>query len=210
MITSKSKNVLIIDSEIGNIGSVYRAVIKIGHKPIISNNKKKFNNVNHIILPGVGSFDYGMKTLQDHDLIDSLNTAVNEKRIPLLGICLGMQLLASKGFENNKETDGLNFIPGNIEKFKISNELKLPHLGWNEVYHNNENPLFKNIPNNKDFYFVHNYFFNSFDEQYVIGKTYYGTEFTSAVNKSNIYGVQFHPEKSLKFGIKLLENFLSI
>ncbi len=210
MIMSKNKNVLIIDSNIGNIGSVYRALNKLDYKPLISNKKKDFENVSHIILPGVGSFDYGMKFLKDYDLIESLNIAVKQRGIPLLGICLGMQLLASKGFENNKETDGLCFIPGSVEKLKISNDFKLPHLGWNEVHYKNVNPLLKEIPNGKDFYFVHNYYFNSFDDKYIVAKTNYGNEFPSIINKLNIYGVQFHPEKSLKFGIKLLENFLKI
>jgi len=205
----KYKNVLIIDSKIGNIGSLKRAISKIGYNYTVSNKFEKNLDISHIILPGVGSFDNGIKILKQNDLIHKIIYAVQEKGIPILGICLGMQLFASKGFENNQITDGLNLIPGIVKKLETDSNLKLPHLGWNEVDQDSENKLFKNIPNKKDFYFVHNYFFEPNKKNHIIGKTIYGSTFASALNKSNIYGVQFHPEKSLNYGLQLLDNFIN-
>ncbi len=207
---SKTKKVLILDSDIGNVGSVYRAVKQVGYTPLVSNKKIDFNEVTHIILPGVGSFDHGMKKLLDYDLYDTLIETVVQRKIPILGICLGMHLLASKGYENNKETKGLNFIPGNVIKFDIDKNYKIPHMGWNEVRHDEKNILFQDIQNKKDFYFVHSYIFETENETQIKARTFYGNEFVSAVNKDNIYGVQFHPEKSLSNGVKLIRNFLSI
>ena len=204
-----NKSVLIVDSDIGNVGSVYRALKNIGCNPIVSNKKKDLLSVTHIILPGVGSFDHGMEKLNKCDLSENIIKATMEKGIPLLGICLGMQLLATIGFEN-KQTKGLNLIPGSVEKLMIPDDFRVPHLGWNQVSHTSNNKLLKSIPDNKDFYFVHSYVFKSKYKKNVIGKTNYGKDFASIINKANIYGVQFHTEKSLKFGIKLLENFIKI
>ncbi len=206
---SKIKNVLIIESEIGNTGSVSRAIKNLGYNPIISNKKEDILSSSHIILPGVGSFDKGISKLEKYDLKYNLIRAVNEKGILLLGICLGMQLLATTGFEN-KKTQGLDMIPGTIEKLNVNSELRLPHIGWNQVKFNNTNKLLIDIPNDKDFYFVHSYFFKPKFKKCELGFTNYGMNFTSIINKDNIFGVQFHPEKSLKFGIKLIENFLKI
>jgi len=204
------KKILILDTDIGNVGSVYRAIENIGYRPIISNKKADFKAVSHIIFPGVGSFDHGMQKLLDYDLCNTLVETVIEKGIPLLGICLGMHLLASTGYENNKETKGLNFIPGKVEKLKVDAGYKIPHMGWNEVTHDENTMLFQNIKNNKDFYFVHSYIFQTQNEKDITARTTYGTEFVSAINKDNIYGVQFHPEKSLSNGVKLIHNFLKI
>ena len=209
MIISKNKKVLVIESEIGNTGSVLRAIKNLGYDPLISKKKEDILSSSHIILPGVGSFDKGMAKLEQYDLSNNLIRAANEKGINILGICLGMQMLATTGYEN-KETKGLNLIPGTIERLNIDKSLRLPHIGWNQVKFNVLNKLTKNIPDEKDFYFVHSYFFKSKFKKYEVGFTNYGMSFTSIINKDNIYGVQFHPEKSLKFGIKLIENFLKI
>ena len=207
---SNSKKILILDTNIGNVGSVYRAIKNIGHHPLISNNKADFKDVTHIIFPGVGSFDHGMEKLLEYDLCNILAEAVINKKTPFLGICLGMHLLASIGYENNKETKGLNFIPGKVEQLDIDTKYKIPHMGWNEVNHDEKNILFQNIQNKKDFYFIHSYIFKTENKNEIKAKTIYGTEFVSAINKDNIYGVQFHPEKSLSDGIKLISNFLNI
>ena len=204
-----NKKIIIIDSNFCNVGSVYRSIKKIGYEAIVTKNAKQFSSASHIILPGVGSFDSGMKNLQENELGEQIKYAATNKSIPLLGICLGMHLLGTVGFENG-ETNGLDLISGTVKKFNLNKKYKIPHMGWNEVFFNTKNKIFKNIEDQKDFYFVHSYYFEAKDQSNIIGKTVYGEEFASIINKENIFGVQFHPEKSLKFGIKILENFLKL
>ena len=161
-----------------------------------------------MILPGVGSFNYGMSKLIEKKLYEPLLDSVINKQIPFLGICLGMQMLATKGFENNVETMGLNLIGGDVNKIRSNNKIKLPHMGWNEVDQSKKVRLFENIKNNKDFYFVHSYAFNPKDKSTISSYSKYGEKFVSSIEKNNIFGVQFHPEKSLDDGITLLKNFL--
>jgi glutamine amidotransferase len=209
MTISNNKKIIIIDSNFCNVGSVYRSIQKSGYQAIITKDAKYFSSASHIILPGVGSFDSGMKNLQENDLGEQIKYAASKKSIPLLGICLGMHLLGTIGFENG-ETKGLDLISGSAKKFNLSKKFKIPHMGWNEVVFDSENKIFENIENKKDFYFVHSYYFEAQDKNHIIGKTIYEKEFASVINKENIFGVQFHPEKSLKFGIKILENFLKL
>ena len=206
--TILNNKVAIIDLEIGNIGSIFRALKKIDCNPFLCENKNSFFTASHIVLPGVGSFDYGMSKLIEKKLYEPLVESIEKNKIPFLGICLGMQLLATRGFENNNETNGLNLVPGNVNKIKIKNKLKLPHIGWNEVSQVKKSQLFENLENNKDFYFVHSYTFDPEDKSVVVSQTDYGDQFVSTIAKDNIYGVQFHPEKSLDNGISLLKNFL--
>jgi imidazole glycerol-phosphate synthase subunit HisH len=206
--TTINKEIAIIDLEIGNIGSVFRALKKIGSNPIICQKKSDFFSASKIILPGVGSFNYGMSKLIEKNLYEPLLDSVINKQIPFLGICLGMQMLATKGFENNVETMGLNLIGGDVNKIRSNNKIKLPHMGWNEVDQSKKVKLFENIKNNKDFYFVHSYAFNPKDKSTISSYSTYGEKFVSSIEKNNIYGVQFHPEKSLDDGITLLKNFL--
>ena len=207
--TTINKEIAIIDLEIGNIGSVFRALKKIGSNPIICQKKSDFFSASKIILPGVGSFNYGMSKLIEKNLYEPLLDSVINKQIPFLGICLGMQMLATKGFENNVETMGLNLIGGDVNKIRSNNKIKLPHMGWNEVDQSKKVKLFENIKNNKDFYFVHSYAFNPKDKSTISSYSTYGEKFVSSIEKNNIYGVQFHPEKSLDDGITLLKNFLA-
>jgi glutamine amidotransferase len=202
-----NKKIVIIDSDICNVGSVQRAIKKIGFEAKISRNKDDINNSTHIILPGVGSFNEGIRSLEKFNLIEILKTNVKTNNKPLLGICLGMHLLAKKGFENG-ENLGLNFISGEVKELSsLNNELKLPHMGWNEVNFKKD-ALLENIDNNKDFYFVHRYFFDTKQINDIVATTSYGIEFPSIIKNKNIYGVQFHPEKSMKNGLKLLNNFI--
>ena len=207
--TILNKKIIIIDSNFCNTGSVYRAIKKIGYEPIITKNAKYFSSASHIILPGVGSFDYGMQNLQENELGEQIRYASTQKGIPLLGICLGMHLLGKIGFENGK-TKGLDLIPGSVKKLNLNKKYKIPHMGWNEVLFKSDNKIFNGIINKKDFYFIHSYYFEPDDAKHIIGVTVYEKKFASVINKENIYGVQFHPEKSLKFGIKILENFLKL
>jgi len=205
-----NKKIVIIDLGIGNVGSVKRAIHHFGYQAIVSNKHEDINSATHLILPGVGSFDEGMKKICANQITEILVEMAKIKNIPILGICLGMHLLATKGYENNKETNGLNIIPGLVKKLKNNTEFKLPHIGWNEVVFKKENKIFKNILDNSDFYYIHSYEFICQDEVNSIGISNYYNNFTSVVNQNNIYGVQFHPEKSLEQGLQIIKNFLEI
>ena len=205
-----NKKIVIIDLEIGNVGSVKRAIHHFGYQTIVSNRHEDINSATHLILPGVGSFDEGMKKIHANRIKEILVEMVKIKNIPILGICLGMQLFATKGYENKKETNGLNIIPGLVKKLKNNTEFKLPHIGWNNVVFKKKNKIFKNILDNSDFYYIHSYEFICQDEVSIIGISNYYHNFTSVVNQNNIYGVQFHPEKSLEQGLQIIKNFLEI
>jgi len=201
--------VAIVDYDMGNIDSVVRAVEEVGERPLVTDKESDFETATSIILPGVGSFAIGVRNLRQKGLNKILARQVIENRIPFLGICLGMQLLAETGFEGEKAS-GLGWIEGEVVKFlpKTMGE-KIPHVGWNEVNTCRASALFKNIPAGKDFYFTHSYHFVPRRNQDVLALTAYCGNFISAVQKDNIFGVQFHPEKSLRFGLKLLDNFFS-
>ena len=201
--------VVVIDYEMGNTDSVVRALEKCGAEVFLSNKENDLNTASHIILPGVGAFKKGMENIYRLGLKKHLEEQVINNKIPFLGICLGMQLLATKGYEHG-ENDGLGWIEGSVKYFNSTqkNE-RIPHIGWNEVKFENSK-LFSGVDFNSDFYFVHSYHFVCKKPSNIIAKTPYCGEFVSAINKNNIYGVQFHPEKSQAFGQILLKNFLSI
>ena len=212
---NSQKNILVIDYQIGNVSSVINAVKKLGYKVKLSNKKDDFNKASHLILPGVGSFEVGMANIIKSGIKDIIIDYVRNKKIPILGICLGMQLFATEGYENAKGhenktvTKGLNLIEGEVIKLESKSE-KLPHIGWNTVYFKKKNQLNKDLEPNRDFYFVHSYCFKCTNDSEVLGTTNYGSTFTSIIKKNNIYGMQFHPEKSLDKGLTLLKNFLEI
>jgi|TARA_B100000282_G_scaffold154928_1_gene111528 glutamine amidotransferase len=207
----------IIDYGCGNIRSVYNAFNLISKKKklkiVISSNKSDIERSSHLVLPGVGSYETCINGLRNSNLIDSILKKVNIEKKPFLGICVGMQMLASKGFENG-EFLGLNWIKGNVKKIKKSHELlKIPHMGWNNLLIKKENSFIKKLKEKIDkpsisAYFVHSYNFETEDSKNKIMTTNYGQEITAMVSKENIIGVQFHPEKSHKFGIKFLETFI--
>ncbi len=188
----------------GNLRSVRKALEKIGQESIITNNHDAIKQSDKIILPGVGAFKDAMTNLHKLGLVEILNQEVIEKKKPFLGICLGMQLIA-KSSEEFGNTTGLGWIDAKIVKFPKS-ALKIPHIGWNEVNFINPTKLFNNIPNKKDFYFVHSYYFDT-DEKYGIGRCNYGIDFVCAIQKENIFATQFHPEKSQTYGLEILKNF---
>lgn len=202
--------VLIIDYGMGNIDSMCRAIEDCGGDVIVSNKKDDFELATHIILPGVGSFSIAMENLSKYGLIEVIKEQALIKKIPFLGVCLGMQLLATKGYEGG-ETNGLGLIEGEVVIFNSkSNEYRIPHIGWNEVHFTRDNILFTDIPDGKDFYFVHSYHFKCKNKNDILAYTPYCENFVSVVNKENIFGTQFHPEKSQRVGFELLKNFLSI
>lgn len=203
---------------LGNLGSVISAVSRLGFNSVRYNSppsESEYNQFSHVILPGVGSFHSGMTALRDSGFSIWLKDKWCKEKKPLLGICLGMQLLATRGSEGSQSEipiEGLDLIPGEIKKIRTKRELLLPHIGWNEVvWINSKNKLIsKNIPKISDFYFVHSYFFDSEVESNILAKTSYGDLFPSVVQKDLCIGVQFHPEKSQKFGEDLLKNFLKM
>ncbi len=204
------KNVVIVDYGMGNVDSVKRAVEECGGNPLISRRPLDFEKASCIILPGVGAFSEAIKNIKKFRLEELLSKLVLKQGIPFLGICLGMQVLAEKGFEG-KETAGLGWIEGKVKELqpRKSNE-RIPHVGWNEVIFVQDSPLLKGIPSGKDYYFVHSYHFVCRNKKNIIAYTSYCGKFISAISKDNIYGVQFHPEKSQNAGFQLIKNFLSL
>jgi glutamine amidotransferase len=196
----------IIDYGMGNLQSVRSALELLGCNVQISDSHKAFADADALILPGVGAFGEAISNLQQRKLIEPLQRAVVEERKPLLGICLGMQLLADSSEERGNFC-GLSLIPGQIKIVPVSGGLRLPHIGWNGVEVLKKEPLFNDIPEGGAFYFVHSYHFDC-DRAYVAGVTDYGMDITAAVQKGHIFGVQFHPERSQRKGLYLLRNFV--
>ena len=200
--------VVIIDYGMGNVGSVKNAFASLGEEAVISRKEEDIKSASHIVLPGVGAFKKGMENIHYFGLVDILRREVLEKQKPFLGICLGMQLLAEKGYEFG-EHDGLGWIQGEAVKLDAG-KLPLPHIGWNNIHIARENKLLKDVENDQDFYFVHSYVFKTKNSDDIAATTEYGSEFNSVISKNNIFGVQFHPEKSQRAGKLLLENFLKL
>ena len=203
-------DIVIIDYGIGNIKSLYSALSFFNIKVLISNDESKILAAKGLILPGVGAFKSGMNNLLKLNL-DLILKKYIETNKPILGICLGMQLL----FESSEEfgfCKGLGFIEGKV--LKLKNEKKLPHIAWGEMKKNNfdENFILDGIDNNTDFYFVHSYVipYPKYKDNMIASTKYYNQEFCSVIKKGNIYGTQFHPEKSGINGLKLLENFIKL
>jgi len=203
--------ITVVDYGIGNT----RAFINIYeslHIPVkIAGNKKDLQNAEKLILPGVGSFDYAMKNLEESGMKETLNQLVLEAKIPVLGVCLGMQMMAESSEEGNCE--GLGWIKGIVKKIdieKVQHQRKLPHMGWNEVRFVKENLLIDEVDNGSFFYFLHSYYIDCYKKDEILAVSEFAGEFASAVHTGNIYGTQFHPEKSHSYGEKLLFNFANL
>jgi len=198
----------IVDYNMGNLASVNNAFKKIGAGAEIVNDADKLKNYDKLVFPGVGAFGDAMEHLKDTNLDESMREFVKSGKY-VIGVCLGMQLLfeSSEEFGNHA---GLGIIPGKVVKFdkNAMQGHKIPHMGWNKMFFNKKTPLFEGIED-PYLYFVHSYHAVC-DEEYVIGKTVYGYEFVSAVNKENVFGFQPHPEKSHNAGLKILENFVKL
>ena len=204
--------IIIIDYGSGNVASVYNALRNIDSNCVIeiTNNESELKSSTHIILPGVGAFNDCMQGLrQQPNFLSELRKQVIKEKKPFLGICVGMQVLASIGFENG-EHQGLNFINGRVEKLAEKN-LKIPHMGWNELMiKNNKHPLLKNIAQGDHFYFANSYHFICQNENNVLAQVQYGSNKINAIiAKENIVGAQFHPEKSAEKGLEFLKNFIN-
>ena len=209
--------IAIIDYESGNLKSVSKAVELASNNILnksdvkIINSANELKNFDKIVLPGQGSFKQCYQSFLSIDgIVDELNSAVLEKQKPILGICVGMQLFSSFG-EEDGGSKGFDWIKGKVNKINlIDKNLKLPHMGWNNISINQKSKLFSGIENESHFYFVHSFAFDVENEQFISATTNYSTEIVSAIEKDNIFGTQFHPEKSQANGIKMLENFIKL
>ena len=198
----------IIDYGVGNIGSIINMIKKVGGVSEVINDPSKLDKTQKLLLPGVGSFDHGMSNLAAWK--NSLDHVVLEKKTPILGICLGMQLLANRSEEG--KLAGLGWIDADVVRFdaKITEQnLRIPHMGWNTTTVKKENPLINSNEENR-FYFVHSYHMQCKNITDILTESIHGYSFTSSVSKNNIYGVQFHPEKSHKFGMALIKKYLEL
>lgn len=196
----------IVDYGMGNLQSVRNALELLGCEVGISRDPQSLLGADGLVLPGVGAFGEAMGNLRHRNLIDPLRHAVLDEGKPLLGICLGMQLLADSSDERGR-FQGLSLIPGAVREIPVSGGLRLPHIGWNGVSVRKPDPLFCCIPDGGAFYFVHSYRFEC-DDAHVAGVTDYGTPIIAAVQKDRIFGVQFHPERSQCKGLRLLKNYI--
>ena len=196
----------LVDIGVGNLGSLNAALKKLNIPYKSCKNISDFNKITKIILPGVGSFDTFMFLLKKKKLDIIIKDLVG-KNYPILGICLGFQILFEKS-EEGTPSEGLSLLKGKfINLRKCSKKLKVPHTGWNQCSIIKNNKLFKDIPNNSDFYFTHTFVLDNYSKEDVLTKTEYGFQIVSSISKKNLYGVQFHPEKSQINGLKLIKNF---
>lgn len=201
--------ILIVDYGLSNIGSVFRSFEECGAEVLISNSKSDFSIAEKIVLPGVGSFHDAMKCLTELDLVEAIKSEVLNNKIPILGICLGMQILATTGVEGGS-CDGLGLIPGHIEKIIPKQDECVPHMGWNEVNRRRDCPILNNVSNGTDYYFVHSYHFCPNETEHIAAVTPFASGVVSVVQSDNIYGTQFHPEKSQVAGMRVINSFLEI
>ena len=204
------KRVVIADYGMGNLSSVRKALGRCGTEAIVTSDPNTIRDCDRLILPGVGHFGRAMSRLKEFGLIDALNEVGQVRKRPILGICLGMQLFADRSEEGDAE--GLGWIRGDVKHLSIDDGLryKVPQIGWNMVALAKESLLFKNVSAIDQFYFVHSYIFQPHYNVDILTETHYETGFVSAVEKDNIFGVQFHPEKSFDAGEQILTNFLDL
>ncbi|NTW68499.1 MAG: imidazole glycerol phosphate synthase subunit HisH [Chlorobiaceae bacterium] len=201
----------IVDYGLGNIQAFLNVYKRLGVEVVRARSKEDFHGVTKLILPGVGAFDHAMDLLNASGMRQSLEDFVKRDRVPVLGICVGMQILAESSEEGSMS--GLGWVKGCVRSFagnSASSLLPMPHMGWNDVVVGVESPLFKGLENDARFYFLHSYYFDCDEASQAIAHADYGFQFDCAVQADNIYGVQFHPEKSHHWGTILLKNFAEI
>jgi glutamine amidotransferase len=202
--------IVIIDYEMGNVGSIANMIKRVGGESVISNDLATIQSASKLILPGVGAFDSGMQNIDRFGLRSTLNKKVVEEKTPILGICLGMQLLGRRSDEGR--LPGLGWVDAETIRLPSGTQevpkLRIPHMGWNYATPTKTDPLFQGTPENPRFYFVHSFHVVCANPEDVLSRTTYGIPFTSALSHQNIWGTQFHPEKSHSFGMKLFHNFV--
>jgi len=198
----------LIDYGMGNLHSVFNALELIGSDVEICSSPESLKDKDRFILPGVGAFRDCINNLEERGFSQALDELVLEEKRPILGICMGMQVMANRGFEGG-EYAGLGWIEGNVVPIRRMNtRLKIPHVGWNSLDRHADDTLLKGLPENADVYFVHSYYMNCKNKLDVIATCEYGEPLTAAVHRENIFGTQFHPEKSQDYGLRILENFV--
>lgn len=197
--------ITIIDYGMGNLRSIENAVRHLGARVQITEKPNEIEKAEKLIFPGVGSFGKAVENLKDRKIISVIKNSI-QKRIPFLGICLGLQLLF-EGSEEASRSEGLRLFKGKILKFK---EVKIPQIGWNQIKFQKKSKILKGIRDNSFVYFMHSFYPEPLDKSIVVAKTNYGEDFCSAIESQNIFGVQFHPEKSGKAGLKIFKNFIEL
>jgi len=200
--------IAIIDYQMGNLRSVQKAFAKVGHEAIITSDAGELAKASKMVLPGVGAFGDAMAELRRRDLVEPIRQAVSSGK-PFLGICLGLQLLFETGYEGGQH-QGLGILPGEVVRFDLPGEFKVPHMGWNELKIVQPAPIYAGIEAGTHVYFVHSYYVKPRDSSVVATTTDYGIEFCSSVCQGNLYATQFHPEKSQAAGLKMLRNFAEL
>lgn len=200
--------IVVVDYEMGNLRSVQKAFEKVGESALVTQDPDEVRKASALVLPGVGAFPECMKNLTKFGLIESLLEFIRSGR-PFLGICLGLQLLFDESEEFGVH-EGLKVIPGRVKEFDRTMGLKVPHMGWNQVHVAGASPLFKGIPQNTFFYFVHSFYVEPTNPADIAATTEYGIHFTSAIARDNVFAVQFHPEKSQEMGLRILSNFSNL
>ena len=203
--------ICIIDYGLGNLDAFFNIYKKLNIQTKFAKNCDDLVDVDKIILPGVGAFDHAMELLNASGMRDKLDQLVLVDKIPVIGICVGMQILGKSSEEG--KLDGLGWIDGIVKKIDVSlieHDTKLPHMGWNNINILQNDPLFNNLEFDALFYFLHSYYFECHDKKDILARSKYGNDFSCAINRRNIYGVQFHPEKSHSYGVTLLKNFANL
>jgi glutamine amidotransferase len=206
-----TKKIGIIDYGAGNIGSIQNMIRRLGGESYIVQDAQAVMAADKLVLPGVGNFDHGMQMLIDKNLVEPIKAFMNSKQWPLLGICLGAQLLTKKSEEG--QLSGLGFFDAEVLHFsKLENteNIRIPHMGWNFIHYEDDKHLLCNLPQQPRFYFVHSYYLHSNASSEVFCTANYKTPFAAGLQKDNVWAVQFHPEKSHKYGMQLFQNFLNL
>jgi imidazole glycerol-phosphate synthase subunit HisH len=203
--------IAIVDYGVGTLGSIPNMLARLGASAVITSDPSQIIAADRLILPGVGAFDAGMRNLVERGLVDVLRRCVIDDRVRTLGLCLGMQLM----FEGSEEgvLPGLGWLRGHVKRFRFDanqTELRVPHMGWNTVQFQRDSPLLEGLGPEPRFYFAHSYFATCADASDVVGTTDHGVRFASVVQRDNTFGAQFHPEKSHRFGLRLLANFVAL
>lgn len=200
--------IAIIDYGMGNIHSVQKALECQGAKVKVTNNPEEISKAQKLVLPGVGAFDDAVIELEKQNLIPVIKESIKAKK-PFLGICLGMQLLFEASDEA-KTKKGLGILKGQVKKFTAKKDLKVPHMGWNQLKQTQACALLKSIPENSNVYFCHSYYPEPKEKNVIAATCHYGADFAAVVSKDNVYGAQFHPEKSQSIGLEMLKNFVEL
>jgi glutamine amidotransferase len=200
--------IAIIDYEMGNLRSVQKALERVGHSAVITSDPAVLADSDKIVLPGVGAFRDAIAALRQRNLVDPIRAAIDAGK-PFLGICLGLQLLFDRSFEDG-DYEGLGVLPGEVVRFKVPAEYKVPHMGWNQVRFRARPPIFAGVDEGEHFYFVHSYYVAPKDASVIATETEYPAAFCSSIWRDNLFAVQFHPEKSQAAGLRVLENFAEL